>query len=1729
MKKTTTLRPVSIAVLFSLFISLAGFVHTVAGQSNYEHTRNKVDQTLRSNARINPSTLAVEMSIPIADMSGRGGASMPLVFNYSSKVWVFDPTGLTYGGQLQEEVRPMYSDDAMAGWTSSYYVPTIDTIAETYDCLGNAIGDFDSLPDGCGAYQIANRIHAKLPGGTTHELRKDDDIHNDVNGHVDKTGTYYAVDGTRVRLQWGTGGVSTLFMPDGGRYFFDSTQKCYKYIDRNGNTLTYNSTTSEWTDTMGRTLASPIPFTHIQRQNRGEGTQNFTVPGLGSSTLQYQLVWEKLSSGALLPGLSMSYVTGRCGIPYIYQSPSLFYNTTRIYPCYGSNSHFDPVVLREVILPNGQKYEFHYTEYGEIARIDYPTGAYERFVYDEIKGLGWDYQYDWSVATSYGQANRGVVDRYVAESIGATEQHWEYAASYQSTVHESNTYTIETTAPDLTKSRRYLERARKPAGNPDGNFGFGSILEGMEIEAQSLDSNDVLRSRKLSVWDKTTAPSPGHLATPQRDARLIREISILFEPGETNALATMSETVYDTTGSSDVAYFSSLNPKQTKTYNYVAVSASTAASANIATAIAWFSSGDLATVTEMDYLYDANYKARNINGLVTETRVKDPAGNVKAKTQISYDEASYGLSSSGTMPTAAASSWTDPLTELGSTIGAKRGLPTTVKSFHDIANGYYIETHSFYDQYGNVRKSRDGRGNDSEMQYDDDYAFAYPNSVITPVPDSSGTYGSNVAFESTMTYDYNTGLPLTSTDANGQTSTMEYADPLLRPTKVTAPNGHQTITEYGAGASPSTRWVKSRSQIDATNWKEAYQWFDGLGRAIKSQSVDSNGDVFVETQFDAVGRPWKISNPYRTGETVYWTENFYDTAGRPYKVKTPDNAEVETAYGLATSGSHLGTVVTVNDQAEKQRRSVTNALGQLVRVDEPTTSGLGTVASPNQATSYAYDTLNNLTTVTQGAQTRSFSYNSLSRLLTAANPESGTINYAYDNNGNLTGKTDARSIITSYTYDALNRVTQRSYTAHAGYTTPAVTYTYDNKTNAKGKLTKVSSSVSTTEYTAFDILGRVTSHKQTTDSNDYTTGYTYNLSGALIEQQYPSGRVVKNTLDTDGSLSQVQSKRSGDTYRNYANGFNYTAAGAVSSMRLGNGLWETTQFNSRLQPTQIGLGLGSATPNILKLDYSYGTTANNGNVQSQTITVPGLANPFVQSYTYDELNRISTAIETNNSVQTWKQAFTYDRYGNRNFNTSGSNTTTLPISFDPDIYNPTISTTNNRFDSGQGYSYDSSGNTTVDAEGRTFVYDAENKQIEVIESSTTIGQYFYDGDGKRVKKIVPDTGETTVFAYDAFGKQIAEYSTVVQTGSNAEITYTTNDSLGSPRVNTDATGQVISRHDYHPFGEEITRSGYGSDSIRKQFTGYERDDETSLDFAQTRYLSSGFGRFSSPDSFTNNTHVSDPQSWNLYSYVQNRPLTFVDPDGRKGTISWYTDSDGVVHVSLKATFAIYGAAGQNVSRADLKAYEKAMINGIRNILKKDFDVGGKTFKVSADVSAELADNEGDAISKGKDNIVELGYDDLEGTDPTGKWQSGLAGKAFGVKGESFDRMAMQIVGDPANYNGSYKPLTYAGETAAHEFAAHLLSGLHNTNVGERDSVFNPGGGMGGNQFYQSDFNNLFFGDDDPTSAPPPPTGGAPIRSPFEKVGSKGSEVRMANVRTYESPNASYRWVRSVKQ
>jgi RHS repeat-associated protein len=1045
-------------------------------------------------------------------------------------------------------------------------------------------------------------------------------------------------------------------------------------------------------------------------------------------------------------------------------------------------------------------------------------------------------------------------------------------------------------------------------------WGFESAIAGLPAEEDTYTSSGTMLTRHIieRTYDSATVVT-GVVAT--RNPRVTREIGVKFEPGDSNALVSL--VTYDYDSNSDPAYFADLNPTVVKYYDYAVVSASTAQTATLATLAGYFSSSSPAKQVETDYLYDANYQARNLTQIPTEVRIKDGSGNVKAKTHFYYDESSYQTTTSGTMPTAASGTWSDPLTELGSTIGSKRALPTTIRSYYDITNGYYIDTHKFYDQYGNVTKIRDGRGNDTTSAFDASYAFTLPTSVTTPVPDSSGTYGSSTAFTSSTAYDYSSGLPTSTTDVNGQTTTVSYADPstsvldpLLRPRVITAPNGQQTITEYGDTS--GSLYVKVSSQIDSTNWKAGYKYFDNLGRVKRTRSVDAAGDDYTLTCYDNMGRVSKVTNPFRSYSTqtcstttgLDWTSASYDAEGRVTEVTTPDTAHVDTAYALASSGSQIGTVVTVTDQASKVRRSVTNALGELIRIDEPTTSGLGTIGSPNQATTYAYDTLQNLTGVTQGSQSRSFSYDALSRLTSATNPESGTIGYGYDNNGNLTSKTDPRTTsgsnwTTTIAYDALNRVITKTYSNDGGVT-PPVNYYYDNASlpsgapsftrgYSTGRLVGVTygSGSSNGSYRGYDELGRVVRQYQQTDGVNYLAEATYYLNSAMATETYPSvpgasdRRTVSYSLDSSARLSSLSS--SATTYAPAASvsSIGYAPHSALTTETYGNSLIHAVTYNTRLQPNEIKLGTSGSPTSVLDLTYSYGTTTNNGNVQSIGYSGGGLS--YTQSFDYDALNRLTTSSESGSA---WSQTNAYDRYGNRQIDYGGGS------------YNLAFSSTANRITT-SGYSYDSAGNLTNDT-GHAYTFDAENK----ISKVDTVAAYTYDGEGQRVRKLV---GENLRFIYGIGGQEIAEFSgssgalqkeyiygasgllaTIEPTAVSSNGTrYTTSDNLGTPRVVTNSSAAVISRHDYKPFGEEIgsgiggrtTGMGYSADGIRQKFTQKERDIETGLDYFGARYYGSPQGRFTSPDPLLSSGRPEMPESWNRYAYVLNNPLRFIDPDG----------------------------------------------------------------------------------------------------------------------------------------------------------------------------------------------------------------------------------------------------------
>ncbi|MGB7069748.1 MAG: RHS repeat-associated core domain-containing protein [Pyrinomonadaceae bacterium] len=946
----------------------------------------------------------------------------------------------------------------------------------------------------------------------------------------------------------------------------------------------------------------------------------------------------------------------------------------------------------------------------------------------------------------------------------------------------------------------------------------------------------------------------------------------------------------------------------------------------------------------------------NVRNAVEASEVRDANGTPAARMEMFYDD-----------PAATAN-----------LIESKVWASTKGMRTDPLNSSNSISTAAQYDQYGNPILTTDAKGVQTHITYGsiNGHSGLYPTQTVA-------AYGTSVARSSVAVYDFYTGLVTTAIDVdNGVTSATEY-DALGRPIKVRSAAGTSleswTRTEYN----DAERRVIVRTDLETIGdgRKVAIQHYDQLGRVRLSRTLENPATedptnethgIKVETRYQT-GNPNSYqltSNPFRaayatqaTNEpTMGWTRSKSWNTGRKQQIESFSGAALPAPWGTNANSTGIATTdidanaTTVTDQAGKQRRSIENGLGQLIRVDEPdkNTGQLGTVVSPIQPTNYSYNTLGKMVQVQQGVQNRFFLYDSLGRILRVRQPEqdvnaglntlgnpgnnSWTAGLTYDNNGNVLTATDAKGTTITNTYDALNRALTRTYSDG----TPAVTYSYDGvglspvPQFSKGKLTKVTSSVSESRYTEFDPAGRLKQYQQITDGQTYTSSYQYNLSGALVEETYPSGRKVRNEFETDGQLSKVDSMKGGTTlYKPVVSSMAYNAAGMISQMKYGNGRWETSKFNSRLQMTEIGAGTSAANTSLWKTGFEYGELQangtvdgikNSGNIAKQTLTVPGTS--FVQSYKYDPIHRLTEAVEKTGTTQNWIQNFDYDRYGNRTSfsqNIGGiTNSTT-----------PTVDANTNRFNSGQGFSYDKNGNIVndIDEAGslpRQFIFNGDNKQIEVKRDGVTIARYFYDGEGKRIKKVT-DT-ETTIFVYSG-GKLVAEYST--QISQTPSTSYLTKDHLGSPRVVTNELGQVKARRDFMPFGEELygnvgartSALQYGSseDDVRQKFTGYPKDQETGLDFAEARMYQNRHGRFTAIDPLLASGKSSDPQSFNRYIYVMNDPIKFVDPNGLCSVPSGL--KKGQVGICVEAFIATKSVGLGGLGRGDNRGF-----NGNNRIL-----------------------------------------------------------------------------------------------------------------------------------------------------------------------------------------------------
>jgi RHS repeat-associated protein len=210
-------------------------------------------------------------------------------------------------------------------------------------------------------------------------------------------------------------------------------------------------------------------------------------------------------------------------------------------------------------------------------------------------------------------------------------------------------------------------------------------------------------------------------------------------------------------------------------------------------------------------------------------------------------------------------------------------------------------------------------------------------------------------------------------------------------------------------------------------------------------------------------------------------------------------------------------------------------------------------------------------------------------------------------------------------------------------------------------------------------------------------------------------------------------------------------------------------------------------------------------------------------------------------------------------------------------------------------------------------------------------------------------------------------SSILPVDSNEGTTYFLADHLGSTQIELSNGGWPIWQGQYTPFGQEIMGADSNQPngvfapytdgtSMHYKFTGKERDAESGLDYFGTRYYGSSMGRFMSPDDGADAVmgvpvpfaDLSNPQSLNLYSYVDNNPLTRRDYDGHasyqddgNGQLTWQGDYSGEIDCNTS-----FGCLQWNSKSGEWGAVPPKWMNPAADGIKPDYSilewiVGGK--------------------------------------------------------------------------------------------------------------------------------------------------------------------------------------------
>ncbi|MGZ8844876.1 MAG: RHS repeat-associated core domain-containing protein [Pyrinomonadaceae bacterium] len=1114
-----------------------------------------------------------------------------------------------------------------------------------------------------------------------------------VNGGgmlIDADGTRHAYSGSITFYNWGTSGV--MHTADGS--FID-----YTYSTGTGGGLTYafarlaNGTTISF----GAPGPGAIYPTSIEDANgnlitityvNNSGPRIQTVTDTLNRTISFHYDTNNLLTAITAPG----YISGTRTLARLHYHQLSLDTTNAFSGLTPSVREASPWVVDAIYYPGTSTGYWlndsdSYSSYGMLAKVV------------EERGMG----FSASGLTDMGSVSQGSVNRsetynypltpnssltdaptYTSMTNAWTRDGTNFdSATTGYEVHENSTpRTVTITLPNGTKSTQY-------SYNHSGNYD-----DGLVYYDETRDSNNNLLQSSSSNWAEGAYTSPRPTRVEKTDER-----------GQVTAAEFSYGSVYNqVTEVRDYDYGGTTLLRSTRTEyqnnsNYTGSATSYGYVGrhifNLPLNVEMYDSDGTTRLSRTEYQYDGQTLSATPN-VVQHEQASNPYADAEGLcyTQPNWNDPDCTGNCNQTLPSSpdspgcdgycgeiyvcpynSATDYRGNVTQITSYANATPTTPTEP----------ITETRR-YDVTGNLVTASTACCEQTSFNYTVDTQFAYPQSK------TRGSASDLYAQVSTSaTYDFNTGLGLSGTDANGRQSQTSYDSATLRPTTSSLPTGAHTDFAYDDAAMTVSSTTYLASGEGGGIADQSVKYLNGMGqvRQEKARGVNNTWDL-VDTIYNNLGQVYQQSRPYRSGDTQQWTTATYDALGRTKTITAPDGSVTQTFYNETSrpdvASSTAGETTRVQDAWGRERWGRTDASGRLVEVVEPNPGGNGSVATSGLVTTYAYNTLGNLITVSQGAQTRSFAYDSLGRLTGQKLAEqSATLNdsgtyvgsgtwsdvFTYDSRSNLTSRTDARGVKTVYSYssDPLNRLQSVSWdTSGFGDTdnpivgAATVSYSYRTKSSSSElkdvtQLSGVTASGVSTESYGYDTEGRVSSQTVTLSSRSsypFVTDYIYDSLDRATDVRYPAeygnGSAPRKVVHYDYDIA---SRLTGLSYdgQSFASSIVYNAASQTTSLNVGSG---ANQIEERYNyDSQTGLLSGqtvakSATPTTYLLNLEYQYTNSNGKRTGQlTKILNNLNHNRDRGYVYDALGRLVQATGGPSSSVLSTQTYTYDNYGNR--------------------------------------------------------------------------------------------------------------------------------------------------------------------------------------------------------------------------------------------------------------------------------------------------------------------------------------------------------------------------------------------------------------------------------------------------------------------------------------------------